>query len=797
MIYNYILISLRNLRKHLSFTVINITGLGLGLSICLLLVLWIRHETSYDNFHDKSERIYRVSLEYGFGGQVARTAVSPTALLPAITSLPETETGVRFYNPSSENPIIVATDNERNQERKFCFADSTFFNVFSFNLIKGNPEKALTEPYSLILTESAAARYFGNDDPMGKLLTINNSQPYTVTGVVKDPPANSFIQFEFLASFHSLRAGREQPIWWSANYQTFCVLNEKADFDALVTKTNDIVTKTLASELSGPGDYVRYNFIPLRDIHLHSDFDHEPEVVGSIQYVYIFTAIALLILAIACINYVNLATARATERAKEVGIRKVVGALRKQLFSQFIGESVIITFLGFLLAFGLAYLLLPFFNELTGQEFSLDSLTDPVFIGYLAVGMIFIAIAAGIYPAMVITSFKAVSVLKGNFKSSARGIGLRKFLVVVQFTISMILIVGTFVISKQLNYIQDKRLGFDKENTLILPLDGQTNTIYESLKTELMRTGSVTRVARGSDSPAQVGGGYSIALPGMTERGIMITGLIADEEYIPTLGLELLRGRNFTAHDVERQEKDTVYTFILNEAAVKELHLTLDDAVGKPASMGSRRGEIIGVVHDFHHASMHAPISPLVIFPEMPQTDQIFVKISSGDVARHIENVKSVFTNLVPHRPFEFQFLDAEYASLYNAEQRIGKVFIVFAVLAIVIASMGLLGLVAFSAAQKTKEIGIRKVLGATATSIVVLITRDFARLVIISIVIGLPVAYWLMEQWLGDFAYRTNIGTMPLVLAAVLCLAIAIITASYHALKSALVNPADTLRSE
>ncbi len=615
MLSNYILISLRNLKKHFSFSLINIAGLGLGLSICLLLVLWIRHETSYDNFHAKADRIYRVSLEYGFGGQVARTAVSPTALLPAMVTLPETETGVRFYNPSKGNPFIVANDTERNQEEQFCFADSTFFDVFTFQLKKGNPDNALSEPYSVILTASAAARYFPDADPMGKLLTINNGQTYTVTGVMQDPPPNSFVQFEFLASFHSLRAGREQPIWWSANYQTFCVLNEKASLDALITKTNEIVTKALAGDFSNPGDYVRYNFIALRDLHLRSDFQHEPEVVGSIQYVYIFSAIALLILIIACINYVNLATARASERAKEVGIRKVVGALRKQLFAQFIGESVIITFLGFLLAFALAYLLLPFFNELAGQEFTLTSLTDPVFLSYLTAGLVVIAIAAGVYPAMMITSFKAVSVLKGNFRTSARGIGLRKFLVVVQFTISMVLIVGTFVISKQLNYIQEKRLGFEKENTVILPLDGKTNAVYQSLKSELIRTGAVTRVARGSDSPAQVGGGYSIALPGMTEPGIMITGLIADEDYIPTLGLELIRGRNFTSHDIERQQTDTAYTFILNEAAAKELHVSPDEAIGKTASMGDRKGEIVGIVSDFHFASMHAPIGPLVIFP--------------------------------------------------------------------------------------------------------------------------------------------------------------------------------------
>jgi putative ABC transport system permease protein len=797
MIKNYLIISFRNLRKHSSYSLINIFGLGLGLSTFILLMVWIQHELSYDTFHKESNRIYRASLEYSFGGQVAKTSVSPTALLPTLQkNFPEIENGTRVYNPASYSPYIVKKDEIAFQEDHFYFADSSFFKIFSYKLISGNPESVLHKPYSVVITQTISKKYFGDTDPIGKTLNVGGSTDYEVTGVVEDIPANSYLQFDFLGSFHSLRAGREEPIWWSANYQTFLLLDKNADLEVIQQKTNDIVKAALASELTNAGDYVKYNFLKLTDIHLHSTYTSEMEPVGDIQYVYIFSAVAFLILIIACINYVNLATARASDRAKEVGIRKVVGALRKQLFFQFLGESIVITFLGFCLAFFLTQITLPFFNVLTGVNLEHGIFYQPTFLGLSFVLLIVIALLSGAYPAFAITAFKPVSILKGNFKFSGRGIWLRQFLVVSQFSISVILVVGTIVILKQLDFIQNKKLGYSKDNTIVLPLDDKTEAVYDQLKSEFARSGKVAFVGRATESPTQINGGYGLNTDETAERGIITTGVSVDDDYIRALNMEIIAGRNFTEGDFKRAASDTVFSFIVNESALSALSVTVEKAVGKKARVSGRQGEIVGVVRDFHFTSLHKPIGPLVMFNDNSQYNYIFVKLN-GDVKTSLENLKSIYSNVVPHRPFEYEFVDQQFEALYSGEQRMGTIFTVFATLAIFIACLGLLGLVSFSASQKTKEIGIRKVLGATATSIVFLISRDYTKLVLIAIAIGIPTAYWMMTQWLSDFAYKTDIGVWPVLIAALLCVIISFATASYQAIKAAFLNPASTLRSE
>jgi putative ABC transport system permease protein len=789
MLKNYLRIGFRNLRKHLSYSMINILGLGLGLATCVLLVTWIRHELSYDKFHKNADHIYRASL--------AAASVSPTALLPALMSLPETRTGVRIYNPSARNPYIVRHGNNLFLESDFYAADSTFFDVFSFQLLKGNRQKALTQPYSVILTESMVKKYFGSDDPLGKLLRINDTQDYVVTGVMEDVPSNSLLHFDFLCSFSSLQAARSTPSWWSANYQTFVVIHPEADVQALVDKTNAIVKEAMASEQTVTNDYMQYYFMPLTDIYLKSDLDVEPEVTSDIRYIYIFSAVAFLILVIACINYINLATARAADRAKEVGIRKVVGAHRRQLFTQFIGESILITFFSFVFAFFLAQIFLPLFNELTGKNFNASIFFQPGFI-FISLGvMVAIGFLAGAYPSLAVTSFKPISVLKGNFKTSGKGTWLRKSLVVFQFSVSIILITGTLIIMKQLTYIQAKNLGYDRENIILLPLDKQTRDVFETLKTELIRSETAVNVGRGSETPVKIQGGYLINADNTQDLEVTTTGLTVDEGYIPTIGAELIHGRNFTKEDFDRAQKDAVYTFILNETALSSLSIDPAAAIGKTIEMmGPRKGEIIGVIRDFHFNSLHADIGPLVIFPE-DQFSKIFIKLPSGNVPQHLEKISSIYATLVTHRPFEYEFVDQQYTALYANEQRMGSVFIVFATLAIIIACLGLLGLVAFSASQKTKEIGIRKVLGATPPNIVFLITRDFTKLVFISIVIGLPLAYWMMTQWLEDFAYRTDIGIWPVVISPLICLVISLGASGYQAVKASLIDPVKTLRNE
>jgi putative ABC transport system permease protein len=797
MLRNYFLIAVRNIRKHLGFSVINVFGLALGIATCLLLVTWVSDELSYDRFHRYENRLYRISLEYGFGGQVARTPVSPTALLPAMLTLPEVETGARFFNHSAWNPYIVRYNDRVFSESKFCFADSSFFDVFSYNLVSGNAHESLDEPYQVLLTESSARKYFGDSDPVGKLMQINNDRDYLVTGVIQDPPSNSYLRFDFIASFASLRAAREEPIWWSANYLTFVVLREGAEPKAVEEKTSDIAMKAVGKDVTGEGDYVRYNIILLRDLHLRSDFMNEPEVVGSITYVYIFAGIAALILLIASINYVNLTTARATERAREIGIRKVAGAMRHQLFYQFMAESACITFTAFFLAFGLAILGLPLFNQLAGKQFSSDVLLNWRFFSFSVAGIIVLSLLAGAYPAIAITRFKPVSVLKGNFRNSAHGLWLRRSLVVVQFSVSVVLIVGTLVILKQLDFLQQKQLGYDKENVIILPLDARTKENYSTLKTELLKSGAARYVCRGSSAPFHVQAGYSIAHAEQPEQGIALTGLVIDEDYIPAMGMALVQGQNFDEMDVTRIVQHLDEGFILNEAALVQLGIEPADAVGRKVVMNGRTGPIKGVVKNFHFSSLHHTISPLVMFIEPENLNKVLIRLSAGNVQEKLATVQRITQTLMPQRPFDYSFLDQEYGAMYAAEQRMSHLFVSFASLAIIIASLGLLGLVAYAAVQKTKEIGIRKVLGASASVIVLLLTKEFLKLVLTGIFIGIPLGAYMMTVWLNDFAYRTDIGILPAFLAGTISLLIALATAAFHALKAAFVNPAETLRSD
>lgn len=795
MIGNYLLIAFRNLRKHFSYSIINIAGLGLGLATCILLSIWIRHELSYDTFHTKLDRIYRPAMEYSFGGQTNGSSLSPTIVLPTLQKeFGEIETGVRFFNSASYRPYVVRKGETMFEETKFYFADSTFFDVFDFKLLKGNPKTALEGKYNVVLTESMARKYFGAADPVGEILTINNRQDYVVTGVVEDVPSNSMIRFDFLASFSSLDAELQ---WWSANYQTYVVLTPQADVAAVEEKFNEIVKAALGSEISNPGDYVKYHFWPMKDIYLRSPVS-EPELTGSIDYVYIFSAIAILILVIACINYINLATAKAADRAKEVGVRKVVGALRKQLITQFIGESVIITSVAFVLALFLSSAGIQLFNNLTGKSFTQVMIFEPGFL-LIALGvMAAIALLSGLYPALVITGFKPVNILKGNFRTSGRGVWLRKSLVVFQFTVSIVLVIGTIVIMKQVGYIQNKKLGYDKDNVVMLPLDRKGHEVFAQVKTELLRRGNVTEVGRATESPVRIQAGYSVNFPGSDDRGMLTTAAIIDDGYIPATGLEIISGRNFSEGDLKKMETDTVCSFVLNEVAMTELGLSIDNAVGTTLKMNGRNGQVVGIVRDFHFDSMHEKIKPLVLFVEPWQGySYYFVKLGSNPEAA-LKDLKEVCATLMPHRPFDYKFLNERFAALYNAETKMSGVCSAFAGLAIIIACLGLLGLVAFAAAQKTKEIGIRKVMGASAPGIVMLITKDFTILVMTAIVLGIPLSWYLMEQyWLVNFEYRTDIGPWPFVFAALGCLVVSFGTAGYQAIKASLINPAHTLRNE
>ncbi len=796
MIKNYLLAAIRNLQKHIGYSTINIFGLGLGLAISLLLGLWIQHELSYDRFHQNADQTYRVSMAMSFGGQSAEHAISPTALLPTIEkNFPEFRAGCRVYNPAIYNPFIVKSNEDFFQEEKFYFADSTFFKVFSYLLVKGNPETALIKPNSVILTESTAKKYFADEDPIGKTLLINSQNEYTVTGIVKDAPNNSYLQFDFIGSFSSLRAAKEE-IWGSANYLTYIVLQNNADVNEISRKTNEIVSKAFASQLS-PGDYVKFNWTNIKDIHLHSTALSELEPVSNVQYVYLFSGIALLILIIACINYINLATARASFRAKEVGVRKVVGATRKQLISQFISESIIITFCALIFAMLLVQLLLPLFNSLTNKTFDYSTVLNLNYLVAVVLTSLLVAILSGAYPALVITAFKPVNILKGNFRTSSKGIWLRKSLVVFQFCVTIVLTVGTLAILQQLNYIQNKNLGYDKENTIVIPLDRETQKVYNTLKTEFIRSGKVVSMGRSTDSPVQIRGGYSIQLQESSDPPAYVVATAADDEYISSLGMKIVAGRSFNESDIKRFYSDTTYAFILNESVLESLFLNKEEAIGKRVNLNGRKGEVVGVVKDFHFTSLHLPIGPLVIFSGANEYNYAIAKLNAGALPETLKQLEEISNTVAPHRPFTFEFLDQQFNAMYNSEQRMSQLFGTFATLAIIIACLGLLGLVSFSAVQRTKEIGIRKVMGASVTNIVMLITNEYTKLVLLAVVIAIPISIYSVNELLSSFAYKITIGPMLIILSVIGCLLIAFFTASYQALKAATINPTDTLRNE
>lgn len=797
MIKNYILTTLRNIQKHFTYSLINIFGLGLGICISLLLALWVNHELSFDRFHTNADQIYRVSMDISFGGQSSSHSISPTALLPTLKrNFPEVKTGVRIYNPSSFSPFIVKKEDNFFQENRFYFADSTFFQVFSYPLLEGNPKTALTNPRSVVLTNSMAKKYFGDKDPMGQTLLINGQNDYTVTGLMADVPDNSYLQFDFIGSFSSLRQATEE-VWWSANYLTYVLLDDHADLKTIETKTNELVKEALGDQLASPGDYVKYNWMNLKDIHLHSKAQTEMEPVGNIQYVYLFAGIALLIIVIACINYINLATARASFRAKEVGVRKVVGASKKQLISQFIGESIMISLLALIFAFLLAQLLLPFFNSLTGKNFDHTAFITPTFLFSTILVILIVGIGSGAYPALAITSFKPVSILKGNFRSSAKGVWLRKSLVVFQFCITLILTIGTLAIVKQLAYIQNKNLGYERENAILIPLDRKTQEVYSTLKSEFLRSGKITSIGRATESPVEIQGGYSIQLQESTDPAMSVVALSADDGFVTSLGMEIIAGRDFTETDIRNFLTDTTYVFMVNESTTKNLLLTNEEAIGKRVELNGRKGEIVGVVKDFHFASLHMPIGPLVIFSGANEYYYAIARLAPGNISESLDQLKQISTAIAPHKPFTYEFLDQQFDALYRSEQQMGKLFGVFATLAIVIACLGLLGLVSFSATQKTKEIGIRKVLGANAGNIILLITNEYTRLIIIAIFIAIPAALYGVDQLLGNFAYKTTVGPVLIILSVLGCMLIAFLTASYQAIKAATINPTETLRNE
>jgi putative ABC transport system permease protein len=797
MLKNYFKIAWRNILKQKHSSVINISGLTMGLTCCLLIALYIQNELSFDKFESKGDRIARVIMQYSFSGSESNegnyTSVRVAAVFPG--TFPEVESAIKMI----EYARVVKHDDQLFDEKKFMYADSNFFNIFSFHLLQGDPQTVLAAPYNVVLTQTTAKKYFGNDNPINKTLRIgNDSNLYRITGVMQDCPSNSQIQLDFLASFSSLGITHDyEESYWDANYTTYLLLKNKNDIKQLQAKLPSFMKK----EMEGKGATVNFFLEPFKKIHLYSPYDSfTPNT--SIVYIYILAAVALLILIIGCSTYINLSTARSLERAKEVGVRKVLGAAKKQLFWQFINESIILCFIAVVLSLILSALLLPAFNQLTNKQLELNNLFSWKFISFSLIVALCISFFAGFYPSFILTKFQPVKVLKGSFKNTASGQVLRKSLIIFQFVISVFLIISTFVMQRQLYFIQHKKLGYDRDHVVVLPMNDRMLANIDVIKQEFKTNPDVLSVSRCVRSPVEGGGGYNMRSAMMPDdQQIAVTANPVDEDFVNTVGLQLIAGKNFTQQDIKDVASDSqklrIYHFILNESAARELGWSPKEAVGKKMFLDNARpGYVSGVVKDFNFESLRSPIKPFVLFTEI-RGRELLVKLSGEHLPQTISFLQSKWKSLVPDRPFEYHFLDEDYDKLYQSEIRLGEVMKIFTGIGILLACFGLFGLSSYAIQQRTKEIGIRKVLGANIPDITTLVAKDFIVLVLIAFVIASPIAWWAMNKWLESFAYRIDITWWVFAIAGASAVFIALITVSFQAIKAALANPVKSLRTE
>jgi putative ABC transport system permease protein len=792
MLRNYFKIAFRNLWRHRVFSFINIMGLTVGMTACLLIFLYVRFELSYDTFHPKADRIYRIVADIKTPTEVIPSG-GPAWAVPSHVKLefPEVEA---FTRVSIDN-LLFRKGDIKFYETNCLWADSAFFTIFKFNLLRGDARTALVEPFSVVLSESAAKKYFGKEDPMGKtILVTGDASPATVTGVMKDMPENSLIKGDIVLSMSTVTLKFAKGLddqWGNYGPYAFLLLKPGANATSLQKKFPAFLEKWNGKEMKEMQMFPTLLLEQLKDVYLRSTRDGS---TGNIRNVYIFSVIALFILIIACINFINLTTARASERAKEVGIRKVAGAIKAQLARQFLGESLVICLIAFLLTLALSALLLPSFNELAGKTISQGIFENGRLLLLLLGAALVIGTLAGIYPAFVLSSFKPIEVLKGRFATGSRGGLLRKTLVISQFAISTALIIGTIIVYSQMLYMRNQKLGFNKDQVLVVDTNGDNNR--QALRQAISRLPNVKATSLSGSVP---GSGHPGAYSEVEniKGDLQITNLdvyFVDFDYIPLYNIQMAAGRPF-ARDYKT---DSTQALILNEAAVRTLgYHSPEEAVGKRFKQWGREGKIVGVIKNFHYKSLQQPIKPLCLRMEWPQSGLLSVKLNQAGVKGAVTAIEKQFKTIIPNRPFSYYFLDEFYDRQYRSEERFGKLFLNFAILAIFISCLGLLGLASYSTMQRTREIGIRKVMGASVSNIINLLSKEFLKLVIISFFIAAPVAWYFMHKWLDDFAYRTHISWWTFAAAGSMALLIAIITISFQAFRAAVANPVKSLRTE
>ena len=793
MLKNYLKIAFRNLWRHRVFSFINIMGLTVGMAACFLIFLYIRFELSYDSFHTKADRIYRVVSDIKTPTEVINAGGPSWAAPPNIKDeFAEVES---FVRTTSDN-LLIRKGDVKFQEENALWADSSLFKIFDFKLLKGNPQTALKEPFSVVFSETSAKKYFGDKDPMGQTLMITGEGlAATVTGVMKDIPENSQIKADMVLSMTTITKQWNKSLdsqWGNYGAQAYILLKPGTNAKNLQSKFPAFLERRNGTEMKKSQMYATLLLEPLRDVYLRST--RNGSKTGNINNVYIFAIVAIFILLIACINFVNLTTARSAERAKEVGIRKVVGAAKTQLARQFIGESIIICLIAFILAVLLSAIFLPSFNQLAGKTISDGIFQHGQYVFYLFIAAIAIGLLAGIYPAFVLSSFKPVIVLKGRFATGNRGILLRKGLVVAQFSISVALIIGTIVVYNQMNYMRSRDLGFSKDQMMVMDTNGDPGK--EAFRQAITSIPAVKATAMSSSVPGSGNpGAYSEIENKKGELQIANLDLYyVDFDYIPLFKIKMAAGRPFSKDFMT----DTTQAMVLNEAAVKMFgYSSPQQAIGKRFKQWGREGKIIGVTKDFHFRALQEPIKPLSMRIEPGGSNLVSVNVAAANLPATIAAIENKWKTLIPNRPFSYFFLDEYFNKQYRGEERFGKLFLNFAILAIFISCLGLLGLASYSTMQRTKEIGIRKVMGASVKGIINLLSKEFLTLVVLSFFIAMPVAWYFMHAWLKDFAYRTDISWWVFVLAGILALLIAITTVSFQAIKAAIANPVKSLRTE
>ncbi len=797
MFKNYINIAIRSLKRQKAYSLINISGLSVGIMACIIILLYVRNESSYEGFYPDSDKIYRVTSSYETSGNVQNIAITPTKITQvSLEHIPETEEATFIYDWRVGREFLMKYKDKTFTETKIYYADTSYFKVFQYEFLEGDVKTALKEPQTLIMTEESAIKYFGSaSEAYGEIIKANNSD-FKVTGVVKKPIGNTSLAFDMIISVQSIFGQIDNERWFPMNYYTYVKLADEAAAKSYLTKLNDYVTKDFGDAMEAGGFKLSYDIQPLTEMHfdITKGADY-PEKISR-ELLYSLVAIAVFILLIACINYINLSTAKSEKRAKEVGIRKVMGAHRRQLILQFYGETFMVTLLSVVIGVVLAELSLSFFNQMAGTQLSISLQNDPSLLLILVAFVLVVSFISGSYPASFLSSFQPVKVLKGTF-SVKGGNMFRRILVTLQFTVSVFLITGTLVIFYQLRYVQSTDIGYDQDQVVYLKLPDRTaRDAYRSLKSRFETITGVEEVTGSNNEISNVLSGWGAIMDGLPENvTISFRGMYGDQDFLETFGFNLLAGEGFK----NKSDWDSTVYYLVNKTGVEKLGISPEEAVGKRFGIDEgMMGYIAGVVDDFHFTSFHTDIEPWAAYTGPQNFKQLlYAKVNMSRIESVKAEMGKVWTDLVPDRPFELRYVDEAVKGLYEKDKQLSQIILTFTVLAIAIGCLGLFGLASYLAEKRTKEIGIRKVLGADVSKIVMMLSKEYVRIILISNLIGWPIAYIAMSRWLEGFAYSIDLSWYYFLVAGLMTVMVAMFTVSYQSVKAAFSNPVDSLRNE